>query len=56
MKKVELEMKEVEIELEYVGEDCELCSFFMVYKMGWYGKFLVCFNFFDCWNIKLIVK
>lgn len=53
---VEKEMCEVEIKDEFVGEDCEECGLFMVYKMGCYGKFMVCFNFFDCCNIKLIVK
>ncbi|OIS58764.1 DNA topoisomerase I, partial [Bacillus subtilis] len=42
VKKAESEMKEVEIEPEYAGEDCELCSSPMVYKMGRYGKFLAC--------------
>lgn len=49
-------MKEVEIEPEYAGEDCELCSSPMVYKMGRYGKFLACSNFPDCRNTKPIVK
>lgn len=50
VKKAESEMKEVEIEPEYAGEDCELCSSPMVYKMGRYGKFLACSNFPDCRN------
>ncbi|MGG3719157.1 type I DNA topoisomerase [Bacillus subtilis] len=56
VKKAESEMKEVEIEPEYAGEDCELCSSPMVYKMGRYGKFLACSNFPDCRNTKQIVK
>nr|WGE05944.1 DNA topoisomerase [Bacillus subtilis] len=56
VKKAESEMKEVEIEPEYAGEDCELCSSPMVYKMGRYGKFLACSNFPDCFNTKPIVK
>lgn len=56
VKKAESEMKEVEIEPEYAGEDCELCSSPMVYKMGRYGKFLACSNFLDCRNTKPIVK
>ncbi|MEC0769465.1 type I DNA topoisomerase [Bacillus inaquosorum] len=56
VKKAEAEMKEVEIEPEYAGEDCELCSSAMVYKMGRYGKFLACSNFPDCRNTKPIVK
>ncbi|CAI6272042.1 DNA topoisomerase 1 [Bacillus subtilis] len=56
VKKAESEMKEVEIEPEYAGEDCELCSSPMVYKMGRYGKFLACSNFPDCRNTKPIVK
>lgn len=28
----------------------------MVIKLGCYGKFYVCSNFLDCWNIKVIVK
>ncbi|QJC88626.1 type I DNA topoisomerase [Bacillus inaquosorum] len=56
VKKAEAEMKEVEIEPEYAGEDCELCSSPMVYKMGRYGKFLACSNFPDCRNTKPIVK
>ncbi|MGF7533209.1 type I DNA topoisomerase [Bacillus mexicanus] len=56
VKKAESEMKEVEIEPEYAGEDCELCDSPMVYKMGRYGKFLACSNFPDCRNTKPIVK
>ncbi|MEG7334144.1 type I DNA topoisomerase [Bacillus sp. 0102A] len=56
VKKAEAEMKEVEIEPEYAGEDCELCNSPMVYKMGRYGKFLACSNFPDCRNTKPIVK
>ncbi|WP_439846037.1 type I DNA topoisomerase [Bacillus spizizenii] len=56
VKKAESEMKEVEIEPEYAGEDCELCSSPMVFKMGRYGKFLACSNFPDCRNTKPIVK
>ncbi|QJC96152.1 DNA topoisomerase I [Bacillus mojavensis] len=56
VKKAESEMKEVEIEPEYAGEDCEFCSSPMVYKMGRYGKFLACSNFPDCRNTKPIVK
>ncbi|OBA08691.1 DNA topoisomerase I [Bacillus subtilis] len=56
VKKAESEMKEVEIEPEYAGEDCELCKSPMVYKMGRYGKFLACSNFPDCRNTKPIVK
>ncbi|KJJ42893.1 DNA topoisomerase I [Bacillus subtilis] len=56
VKKAESEMKEVEIEPEYAGEDCELCNSPMVYKMGRYGKFLACSNFPDCRNTKPIVK
>lgn len=56
LEKVEKEMCEVEIKDELVGEDCELCNYLMVFKMGKYGKFMVCLNFLDCCNIKLIVK
>lgn len=49
-------MEKIEIKDELVGEDCEICGFFMVIKMGCYGKFMVCLNFLDCCNIKVIVK
>jgi DNA topoisomerase I len=52
----EEEMKEVEIQDEPAGEDCEKCGHEMVYKMGRYGKFLACPNFPDCRNTKPIVK
>jgi len=56
LKNAEQEMKEVEIEDEQTGEDCELCGNPMVYKMGRYGKFMACSNFPDCRNTKPIVK
>jgi len=56
VEKAEAEMQEVEIEPEYAGVDCELCSHPMVYKMGRYGKFMACSNFPDCRNTKPIVK
>lgn len=56
VEKAEAEMQEVEIEPEYAGVDCELCSNPMVYKMGRYGKFMACSNFPDCRNTKPIVK
>ncbi|HEY4552280.1 MAG TPA: DNA topoisomerase, partial [Bacillaceae bacterium] len=52
----ENEMKEVEIQPEYAGEDCENCGNPMVYKMGRFGKFMACSNFPDCRNTKAIVK
>lgn len=52
----EEEMKEVEIQDEPAGEDCEKCGHEMVYKMGRYGKFMACSNFPDCRNTKPIVK
>lgn len=56
LKIAEEEMKEVEIKDEPAGEDCELCSHEMVYKMGRYGKFMACSNFPNCRNTKAIVK
>ena len=56
VEKAEAEMKEVEIEQEYAGVDCEECGHPMVYKMGRYGKFMACSNFPDCRNTKPIVK
>ncbi|MBS4207636.1 type I DNA topoisomerase [Bacillus sp. FJAT-50079] len=56
LKKAEEEMKEVEIEDEYAGEDCEKCGSPMVIKMGRFGKFMACSNFPDCRNTKAIVK
>lgn len=53
---VEEEMKEIEIEDEVLDEICEKCGKLFVYKLGWFGKFFVCFGFLDCWNIKLIIK
>jgi DNA topoisomerase I len=52
----EKEMQSVEIKDEPAGEDCELCSSQMVFKMGRYGKFMACSNFPDCRNTKAIVK
>ena len=49
-------MKEVEINDEPAGEDCEHCGHEMVYKMGRYGKFMACSNFPECRNTKAIVK
>jgi DNA topoisomerase-1 len=54
--KAEKEMREVEIKDEPAGEDCELCSHPMVFKMGKYGKFMACSNFPECRNTKPIVK
>ncbi|MEH7110911.1 type I DNA topoisomerase [Neobacillus niacini] len=54
--KAEEEMQSVEIKDEPAGEDCELCSSAMVFKMGRYGKFMACSNFPDCRNTKAIVK
>ncbi|WHY02361.1 type I DNA topoisomerase [Neobacillus sp. DY30] len=54
--KAEEEMQSVEIKDEPAGEDCELCSNPMVFKMGRYGKFMACSNFPDCRNTKAIVK
>ncbi|SDY72576.1 DNA topoisomerase-1 [Evansella caseinilytica] len=56
LKKAEEEMKQVEIQDEPAGEDCEKCGHEMVYKMGRYGKFMACSNFPDCRNTKPIVK
>ncbi|WLD95141.1 type I DNA topoisomerase [Alkalihalobacillus sp. AL-G] len=56
LKIAEEEMKEVEIQDEPAGEDCEKCGSGMVYKMGRYGKFMACSNFPDCRNTKPIVK
>ena len=56
LEKAEKEMREVEIKDEPAGEDCELCSHPMVFKMGRYGKFMACSNFPDCRNTKPIVK
>ncbi|MDA1475552.1 type I DNA topoisomerase [Bacillus changyiensis] len=56
VEKAEAEMKEVEIEPEYAGVDCEECGHPMVYKLGRYGKFMACSNFPDCRNTKPIVK
>ncbi|TCN25632.1 type I DNA topoisomerase [Mesobacillus foraminis] len=56
LKKAEQEMQEIEIKDEPAGEDCELCSSPMVFKMGRYGKFMACSNFPDCRNTKAIVK
>ena len=52
----EEEMEKVQIKDEPVGEDCELCGFPMVYKLGRYGKFMACSNFPECRNTKAIVK
>ncbi|MDM5327956.1 type I DNA topoisomerase [Neobacillus sp. CF12] len=52
----EKEMQSVEIKDEPAGEDCELCTSPMVFKMGRYGKFMACSNFPDCRNTKAIVK
>jgi DNA topoisomerase-1 len=54
--KAESEMQKVEIKDEPAGEDCELCSHPMVFKMGRYGKFMAFSNFPDCRNTKPIVK
>ena len=54
--KAEEEMQSVEIKDEPAGEDCELCTNPMVFKMGRYGKFMACSNFPDCRNTKAIVK
>lgn len=56
LEKAEKEMREVEIKDEPAGEDCELCGYPMVFKMGKYGKFMACSNFPDCRNTKAIVK
>jgi len=56
LEKAEKEMREVEIKDEPAGEDCELCSHPMVFKMGKYGKFMACSNFPECRNTKTIVK
>ncbi|MGM7701159.1 type I DNA topoisomerase [Pseudalkalibacillus sp. Hm43] len=56
LKIAEEEMKEVEIQDEPAGENCEKCGSEMVYKMGRYGKFMACSNFPDCRNTKPIVK
>lgn len=56
LEKAEKEMREVEIKDERYGEDCELCSHPMVFKMGKYGKFMACSNFPECRNTKPIVK
>ncbi|MEE3946136.1 type I DNA topoisomerase [Bacillus wiedmannii] len=56
LEKAEKEMREVEIKDEPAGEDCELCDYPMVFKMGKYGKFMACSNFPDCRNTKPIVK
>ncbi|WP_221564264.1 type I DNA topoisomerase [Alkalihalobacillus sp. TS-13] len=56
LKVAEEEMKEVEIQDEPAGENCEKCGSEMVYKMGRYGKFMACSNFPDCRNTKPIVK
>ncbi|MDR4903126.1 type I DNA topoisomerase [Bacillus mycoides] len=56
LEKAEKEMREVEIKDEPAGEDCELCSHSMVFKMGKYGKFMACSNFPECRNTKPIVK
>ncbi|MES1048002.1 type I DNA topoisomerase [Bacillus thuringiensis] len=56
LEKAEKEMREVEIKDEPAGEDCELCTHPMVFKMGKYGKFMACSNFPDCRNTKPIVK
>ncbi|MFD3445486.1 type I DNA topoisomerase [Microbacteriaceae bacterium 4G12] len=56
LEKAEKEMREVEIKDEPAGEDCEMCSSPMVFKMGRYGKFMACSNFPDCRNTKAIVK
>ncbi|CAM4037898.1 type I DNA topoisomerase [Lederbergia lenta] len=56
LKKAEIEMREVEIEDEYAGEDCDLCGNPMIIKMGRYGKFMACSNFPECRNTKAIVK
>jgi len=56
LEKAEKEMQKVEIRDEPAGEDCELCSHPMVFKMGRYGKFMACSNFPDCRNTKAIVK
>ncbi|KWU66106.1 DNA topoisomerase I [Bacillus mycoides] len=56
LEKAEKEMREVEIKDEPAGEDCELCSHPMVFKMGKYGKFMACSNFPECRNTKPIVK
>ncbi|MFP3411983.1 type I DNA topoisomerase [Bacillus sp. SIMBA_074] len=56
LEKAEKEMREVEIKDEPAGEDCQLCSHPMVFKMGKYGKFMACSNFPECRNTKPIVK
>ncbi|MBE7101704.1 type I DNA topoisomerase [Bacillus cereus] len=56
LEKAEKEMREVEIKDEPAGEDCELCSHPMVFKIGKYGKFMACSNFPECRNTKPIVK
>ncbi|OLS42092.1 type I DNA topoisomerase [Bacillus sp. MRMR6] len=56
LEKAEKEMQSVEIKDEPAGEDCELCTSPMVFKMGRYGKFMACSNFPDCRNTKAIVK
>lgn len=56
LEKAEKEMQSVEIKDEPAGEDCELCSSPMVFKMGRFGKFMACSNFPDCRNTKAIVK
>ncbi len=56
LENAEKEMQSVEIKDEPAGEDCELCSNPMVFKMGRYGKFMACSNFPECRNTKAIVK
>lgn len=56
LSKAESEMQKVEIKDEPAGEDCELCTSPMVFKMGRYGKFMACSNFPDCRNTKPIIK
>ncbi len=56
LEKAQDEIKEVEIEDEPVGVDCEKCGHPMVYKMGRFGKFMACSNFPDCRNTKPILK
>jgi len=56
LEKAQDEIKEVEIEDEPVGVDCEKCGHPMVYKMGRFGKFMACSNFPECRNTKPILK
>jgi DNA topoisomerase-1 len=57
LERAKVAMKDVRVEDEPAGENCEECGSPMVIRMGRYGKFIGCSNYPQCRNTKpLLVK